>query len=1147
MNVDAQARRIARTVFDRPVSLAAGAGTGKTATLVARLVTWLVGPGWEDARSSSDSESHARIARVALRGSVAITFTEAAAAEMHERLTDALARLAGGDAPTGLPREELPPEAKTRAAALRDALEEPVAITIHSFARGLLGRFPLEAGLQPGFAVDADGRERERVVRELVEETLAGILAQELDPSWTALFREKVAPQDLGPVLLGLCEQGASETDLARPRYDAHGIARWKDEFGAALEEALETMRALASNKLNAGKAYAMLEQLLDSLHADDPGTPAALEEWVRKAEASCPKNLIERIQKFGRADFGRAEEKLLGDDAARAARACAALHAQLRPRLAEHPQLFEHARALLGPLLAEVRRRLRAANVLGFQDLLREARELLRNPRVRRALQAEIRQLSVDEFQDTDALQCELIAALALEPDAGDGPALFLVGDPKQSIYAWRSADLAAYEGFLDDLAPRAAARAELTRNFRSSAAVLEAVERWVAPSMVAEAGLQPSFQALFAHRTETPAAPALEFWVPWDTDPAAPSAFQRTSSQRSSEIEAAMLARDLERLALDHVPWKDCAVLVRNRTHIPGVLEALRARGIPHEVSGDRSYYRRREVVDALAWIAAAIDPGDQVALLGALRSSACGLPDAALPALWAEGFPVLVSALRSSETTALAELERCVRRASRSIPREVGGRALPAGWEESLLDALATLGALREAREQRSLAEFFECLRTRTLFEALESARYQGEWRAENLERLYARLARWLEERHGDFDELLALVREDLAQERDMETARPEELETDAVRVMTIHGAKGLEFRHVYLLGLGRGSQNDKFGEVEFQHLGAGSECVLFGIPGPRWHECAARRARVRNAEEVRTLYVALTRAKDRLVLSGKWPGAAPKLAPLKPNLLQLLLASAPADWYATVDAAARGSGELPSEPQLCVRLPAAADLGALEPRETPSTRAEPAPIDAAAAIATRENACAQARRPWSASPSHLAQGADDEPDEGRARLRAPVGREAGSALHRALERWDFQADPDAECARLAQAEPAARALLERFAAGPLLPRFLAAGRALVARELAFVAAPGSSGASCALSGSMDLVYRDEDGRLVVVDYKSDVVEGVGSLEQRARHHEPQLRAYTQALALALPHEPTPRAELWFLGAGAVRKLP
>ncbi len=1123
MSRDAEARRIARTVFDRPVALEAGAGTGKTTTLVARLVAWLVGPGWVDARST-------------LRGSVAITFTEAAAAEMHERLALALSALAGGVPPRGLPLSELPPEAVERAAALRDALEQPIAITIHSFARGLLARFPLEAGLQPGFTVDADGRDRERIVRELVEETLADVLAHDLDPRWAELFREHVAPQDLGPVLLGLCSAGASEHDLAAPRYDAAGIARWKEELGAALAAALAPLAPCAGARNNTGPTYAMLEQLAQALRDFAGRTPQELGRWIASVEPLCAKNLLKKLGEWGRGEFGKNEQKLLGGAEALAAPACAALHAQLRIRLAERPQLFEYARELLQPLLGEVRRRLRDANVLGFQDLLREARELLRNARVRRALQAEIRHLCVDEFQDTDALQCELIEALALDRDAPVRPALFLVGDPKQSIYAWRNADLAAYEGFLRQLG---SVPEQLTRNYRSTAAVLAAVAHWVGPRMLAEAGLQPRFEPLEPEREDAPTAPALEFWIPWDTAAAAELARHKTPARRAQQIESAMLVADLEARAGEGVPWKELAVLVRSRSHIPGVLEALRARGIPHEVSGDRSYYRRREIVDALSWIAAAIDPRDTIALLGALRSSACGLPDAALPALWAEGFPGHAGKLDGLEPQALAALEKCVRTAARSVPLEVGGRALPEGWVESLLDALATLHALRGALATRTLAEFFELLRQRTLLEASEAARYQGDWRTQNLARLFQRLERWLEEQHGDLEQLLALVREDLAQEREQETARPEELESDAVRVLTIHGAKGLEFRHVYLLGLARGQKHGERRAFEFARSPEGAECVLFGIPGPRWHAHAARIERVRAAEEVRTLYVAMTRAKDRLVLSGKWPAAPPELAPTRPSLLQLLLESADPEWYA-----AAATGELPREEDLLLRLPSARELGELEPREPAAEREQPAVLDAAGALARREAAVLQAARRWSASPSHLE--ADDDEGELRASGRT-LGREAGSALHRALERWDFSADPRAEVERLARLEPEARALLERFAAGPLLARFLDAGRRLVARELAFVAAPGESGASCALSGSMDLVHRDEAGRLVIVDYKSDALEGAQALEQRVAHHAPQLRAYARALASALPHEPPPRAELWFLQLGEVRTIP
>ncbi len=1145
MSRDAQARRIARTEFERPVALEAGAGTGKTTTLVARLVAWLVGRGWEMASSAGESADPIRRARLALRGSVAITFTEAAAAEMHERLTLALAELAAGRAPKGLPAEELPREAAARAAALRDALEEPAAITIHAFARGLLARFPLEAGLQPGFSVDADGRERERVVRELVEETLADVLSRELDPRWAELFREHVAPQDLGPVLLGLCEAGATERDLAAPRYDAAAIERWKTELGDALAAVLGPLAPFSNARHNTGPTHAMLAQLAESLRGFAGGTPATLEAWIRAAQALCAENLLEKLGDWARGDFGAAEQKLVPGAAALAGPACARLHAQLKIRLAERPQLFEAARALLVPLLAEVRARLRRANVLGFQDLLREARELLRNPRVRRALQAEIRHLCVDEFQDTDALQCELVEALALERESAGAPALFLVGDPKQSIYAWRSADLAAYEGFLARLAPLGAAREQLTRNFRSTADVLAAVHHWVGPRMIAEPGLQPRFEALEADRSEELPEPALEFWIPWDTAGAAGHALEKTPARRAQEIEAAMLVRDLEARARRGLAWKEFAVLVRSRSHIPGVLEALRARGIPHEVSGDRSYYRRREIVDALSWIAAAIDPCDTIALVGALRSSACGLPDAALPALWAENFAALAGKLDGVDPARLEACVRCVRQAAPFVPREVGGRELPALWQESLLDALATLHALRGALVQGTLTDFFELLRRRTLFESCEAARYQGEWRAENLERLFQRLERWLEEQHGDLDLLLALVREDLAAQREQETARPEELETDAVRVMTIHGAKGLEFRHVYLLGLARNPSRGARGAVEFERLPDGPECVLFGIPGPRWHACAARRERVRAAEEVRTLYVALTRAKDRLVLSGRWPAKPHEFAPVRPTLLDLLLQDVDPEWYAAVVAAARGEGELPREEELLLRLPEPGDLGELAPCAAPSEAAAPPALGAAAALARREAARARAARRGTPSPSHVAAAEDDARPLRACGAPAP-GREAGSALHRALESWNFSAEPRAELERLARAEPLAAGLLARFAAGALFARFLAAGAGLVARELPFVAAPEADEASCAVAGSIDLLFRDTDGRLVVVDYKSDALAGEAELDRRAQHHAVQLASYRRTLARALPHEPEPRAELWFLAAGALRIL-
>ena len=275
----------------------------------------------------------------------------------------------------------------------------------------------------------------------------------------------------------------------------------------------------------------------------------------------------------------------------------------------------------------------------------------------------------------------------------------------------------------------------------------------------------------------------------------------------------------------------------------------------------------------------------------------------------------------------------------------------------------------------------------------------------------------------------------------------------------------------------------------------------------------------------------------------MLSGCWPDALREHPPARPTLLDLLLEGADPEWYEALGAAARGEGPLPREEDLLLRLPAPEDLTALEECPPAAEPDESVVLDAAGARARRAAAVQHADLPWSSSPSRLA--VDDE-DELRASGSRATGREAGSALHRALERWNFAAEPGAELERLGAAEPEARLLLAHFARGPLFARFLAAGRTLVARELAFVGRPENDEASAALSGSIDLVYRGADGRLVVVDYKSDALEGSAAIDERAQHHAPQLAAYVKALANALPQEPAPRGELWFLRAGELRTI-
>ena len=225
---DAEARRRSQTSFDRPLVLEAGAGTGKTATLVARIVAWCLGPGWRRAASElaaqqqrsgkGEAAGAERVAARVLDGVVAITFTEAAAAEMASRVAQALAEVERGGLPKGLLPEALAGadgEERPRAAALLVALDHLVVATIHAFCRRLLADAPLEAGLHPSFAVDADGRVLEEVAKETVEAAFRAALGRPEEGPLVALAVRGFGPAELAAALVDLADAGVPPEALS--------------------------------------------------------------------------------------------------------------------------------------------------------------------------------------------------------------------------------------------------------------------------------------------------------------------------------------------------------------------------------------------------------------------------------------------------------------------------------------------------------------------------------------------------------------------------------------------------------------------------------------------------------------------------------------------------------------------------------------------------------------------------------------------------------------------------------------------------------------------------------------------------------------------------------------------------------------------
>ncbi|HSS52842.1 MAG TPA: 3'-5' exonuclease, partial [Thermoanaerobaculia bacterium] len=489
---------------------------------------------------------------------------------------------------------------------------------------------------------------------------------------------------------------------------------------------------------------------------------------------------------------------------------------------------------------------------------------------------------------QDTDRIQCDLLRWIALDGPAEERPGLFLVGDPKQSIYGWRNADLRAYDGFVARVREAGGEVMSLVENFRSVPVILEEVARVIEPVMLHREGVQPPFEPLLPceKRQDDPGfvrssaggwAP-VEHWISWKAEEERGAG--RTPAGEAAQIEAAALAADVRALHEQRgVRWKEIAVLLRSTTDLDVYLEELRRARVPFAVGRDKQYYRRREVIEAAALVRAVLDPGDHLALLTVLRSSAVGVPDAALIPLWSRLFPKLMTELAGPDPGALAALREAIEGAAQAISRE-NSREIPGiervrGWERNLLAAVENLAWLRRSFATETADVFVERLRGLTLVEATEAARYLGPYRLANLERFFRQLLSTMEEGGGDVTAILRALRRSVSEAREAEEGRPTEGSEDAVAVLTIHGAKGLDFEQVYLVQLHKAPPGDRGPRTEAGRTAKGFEYRLFSAPTLGFDRVEAERREVEAAERVRLLYVGMTRAKDRLVLAGTWP--------------------------------------------------------------------------------------------------------------------------------------------------------------------------------------------------------------------------------------------------------------------------------
>ena len=849
--------------IEKHVCVTAGAGSGKTTVLVKRYLKIL------------------REGNATPREIVAITYTEKAAAEMKERIIKEMSE-AGGNAAA---------EQNNSLQRFRDEMNSAHISTIHAFCSRILREFPFQAGVPANFSI-VQGIEQQLLLQDTLKKTLKTIATTEEDehrPKLKRLLQRYGGQKNLVDFFSNMVEKRDVLEHLMQEIYNNPSDTEIREGLERQVrEQLLLTIDRLMSKIdvtefircLNAVLEVARgqkaedaknLTPQLEAEHEQNPEAPEVLNLLKQiaplitttKNEIRKPSFLPGSIDRTGIADqiaFLESTAKKIKDiptlekekDDDKKADVETDDENKVDAVETDDDFLISTTRDLLTlykRILTDYQNAKLSQSALDFNDLQLKTRDLLRdNEEIRQKLVDRYKFYMVDEFQDTNELQYDLVMRFTNKLECAN---LFIVGDPKQSIYAFRGADVRVFNKTRKEIVENRGLAISLTENFRSLQVPIRFTNHFFARLMKdgSENEFEVPYESLIKAR-RTDADGAIEIFLGQNSEEPVDEYALITNHIKNMKRNGDTVwvrgenSGEVER----SIEYGDIAILIRSRTHLPNIEHALLEAGIPYLTTGGIGFYQRQEIYDIWNYLNFLNTPSEnQTSLVGILRGPAFGISDTELYEVSLQDGTDFWDKMRSYQAPS-EHLKNAIDTLKKHI--KIAQRTPVNRLIVTIVNQTGMIGTLKTGKQGTQRWANYQKL--------LDLARnFDGD---ENRQVL------------PDFIEFL----DTLITEEPREGQAPVEASSGAVQIMTIHAAKGKEFPIVILPSLNRQGQTDTEPFID-ETLGIGFS-PLKPDDGYRKTEpeiishMKNRSSEKDTAEKKRLFYVGATRAEDRLILSG-----------------------------------------------------------------------------------------------------------------------------------------------------------------------------------------------------------------------------------------------------------------------------------